>query len=124
MSGKEVYIANDPHEKKLQRALLQYNRPENAPLVREALRRCGREDLIGYGRGCLVPPDEKTVNRQRGKKKAGSVRADNRKAHEKQRSGGKNRYSKRTVRGKTGSSREMTSAKVSIGQKEKKIRKN
>ncbi len=124
VSGKEVYIANDPHEKKLQRALLQYNRPENASLVREALRRCGREDLIGYGKGCLVPPDEKTANRQSGKKKAGSVRSDNRKAHEKQRSGGKNRYSKQTVRGKTDSSREMMSAKVSCGssKKGKKVR--
>lgn len=74
MSGKEVYIANDPHEKKLQRALLQYNRPENASLVREALVRCGREDLIGYGRGCLVKPDERNASRRIGEKDYGSER--------------------------------------------------
>lgn len=57
MTGKKVPITDDPHEKKLQRALLQSYRPENAPLVREALRRVGREDLIGYGRECLVRPE-------------------------------------------------------------------
>ncbi len=54
---KPVYVATDYHEKQLQRALLQFNRPQNAPLVREALRRAGREDLIGYGPDCLVRPD-------------------------------------------------------------------
>ena len=53
---KPVYVATDYHEKQLQRALLQYNRPQNAPLVREALMRAGREDLIGYGAECLVRP--------------------------------------------------------------------
>ena len=57
MSGKKVPITDDPHKKQLQRALLQSYRPENAPLVREALRRVGREDLIGYGRECLVRPE-------------------------------------------------------------------
>ena len=49
-------ITDDPHEKKLPSARCspQSYRPENAPLVREALRRVGREDLIGYGRECLV----------------------------------------------------------------------
>ena len=53
---KPVYVATDYHEKQLQRALLQYNRPQNAPLVREALIKAGREDLIGYGAECLVRP--------------------------------------------------------------------
>jgi hypothetical protein len=35
---------------------LQYNRPQNADLVREALTKAGREDLIGYGEECLVRP--------------------------------------------------------------------
>ena len=55
---KPVYVATDYHEKQLQRALLQYNRPQNAPLVREALRKLGREDLIGYGAECLVRPEQ------------------------------------------------------------------
>ena len=54
---KPVYVATDYREKQLQRALLQYNRPENAPLVREALIKLHREDLIGYGEHCLVRPE-------------------------------------------------------------------
>ena len=57
LTMKPVYVATDYHEKQLQRALLQYNRPENAPLVREALIKLGREDLIGYGAECLVRPE-------------------------------------------------------------------
>jgi len=64
---KPVYVATDYHEKQLQRALLQYNRPQNAPLVREALIRLGREDLIGYGSECLVRPERE----QRGEKPQG-----------------------------------------------------
>lgn len=56
---KPVYVATDYHEKQLQRALLQYNRPQNAALVREALVRLHREDLIGYGSECLVRPERK-----------------------------------------------------------------
>ncbi len=57
LTMKPVYVATDYHEKQLQRALLQYNRPQNAALVREALHRAGREDLIGYGKDCLVRPE-------------------------------------------------------------------
>ena len=53
---KKVYVATDYHEKQLQRALLQYNRPANADLVREALQKLGREDLIGNTKDCLVRP--------------------------------------------------------------------
>ncbi len=56
MTGKSVYVTTDYHEKQLQRALLQYKKPENANLVREALRLAGREDLIGTGPECLVRP--------------------------------------------------------------------
>ncbi len=56
-SGKDVYCPTDYREKQLQRALLQYRRPENRSLVREALKKAGREDLIGYSKDCLVPPD-------------------------------------------------------------------
>ena len=54
MTGKKVHVTTDYHEKKLQRALLQYSKPENANLVREALRLAGREDLIGNSPECLV----------------------------------------------------------------------
>jgi len=56
---KKVYVPTDYREKQLQRALLQFNRPDNAPMVREALRAAHREDLIGYGEGCLVRPEGK-----------------------------------------------------------------
>lgn len=56
LTGKEVYVARDYKEKQMQRALLQYARPENAHLVREALRYAGREDLIGNSPDCLVRP--------------------------------------------------------------------
>ena len=56
MTGKTVYVSTDYREKRLQRALLQYSRPENANLVREALKLAGREDLIGNTPDCLVRP--------------------------------------------------------------------
>ena len=59
LTMKKVYVATDYHDKRLQRALLQWGRPENAPLVREALRKAGREDLIGFGKDCLVRPEGK-----------------------------------------------------------------
>ena len=69
LTGKKIYTATDYKEKQMQRALLQYRRPENRNLVREALKKCGREDLIGYGPQCLVPPDgRKTQRNPEGKK--------------------------------------------------------
>lgn len=56
LTKKAVQVTTDYHEKLLQRALLQYSRPENANLVREALRLAGREDLIGTSPECLVRP--------------------------------------------------------------------
>lgn len=54
LTMKPVYCAHDYEEKRMQRALLQYSRPENAELVRRALELCHRADLIGYGPDCLV----------------------------------------------------------------------
>ncbi len=51
-----VYCPTNPHEKALQRALIQYRNPKNHDLVREALHRAGREDLIGFDERCLVRP--------------------------------------------------------------------
>ena len=51
-----VYVPKSPHEKAMQRALIQYRNPRNRDLVREALRKAGRTDLIGYGEKCLVRP--------------------------------------------------------------------
>ena len=57
-----VYIPKNPHEKAMQRALMQYRRPQNYFLVREALQKAGRTDLIGFDPKCLIrpyPPKEK-----------------------------------------------------------------
>ncbi len=56
-TGKDVYVARDYSEKQMQRALLQFARPANAPIVRKALKKAGREDLIGFGKDCLVRPE-------------------------------------------------------------------
>ena len=74
LNMKPVYVSTDYHEKQLQRALLQYNRPQNAPLVREALRKLGREDLIGYGKECLVKPDGGSRPSSQGAKKSAPSR--------------------------------------------------
>ncbi len=57
MTMKQVYVAKSFHEKAMQRALLQWKRPDKRKLVIEALKEAGREDLIGYGPECLVRPD-------------------------------------------------------------------
>lgn len=53
---EKVNITRNYHEKAMQRALIQYKKPENYDLVREALIREGRQDLIGFGDKCLIPP--------------------------------------------------------------------
>lgn len=55
-NGKKVYVCRNPHEKMLQRALIQYRNPSNHELVREALIKAGREDLIGFSDKCLIRP--------------------------------------------------------------------
>lgn len=55
-SGEEVYVPRDRHEKAMQRALMQYRAPRNYELVKQALRLAGREDLIGFGKQCLIRP--------------------------------------------------------------------
>ena len=53
---ERVYVPTDPHEKAMQRALIQYRDPKNYALVREALMKAHREDLIGSGAKCLIRP--------------------------------------------------------------------
>ena len=55
-----VYVPTNPHEKAMQRALIQYRDPKNYKLVLEALEKAGRTDLIGFGPKCLIkPPKQK-----------------------------------------------------------------
>jgi radical SAM superfamily enzyme YgiQ (UPF0313 family) len=55
-TNESVYVPKSPKEKAMQRALLQYRNPKNRRLVEQALREAGREDLIGKGPKCLIPP--------------------------------------------------------------------
>ena len=53
---KPVYVPTNPHEKAMQRALIQYRNPKNYDLVHEALVKAGRTDLIGFDKKCLIRP--------------------------------------------------------------------
>ena len=68
-----IYVPRTPEEKAMQRALLQYFRPENRKIVIEALKRAGRRDLIGSGPKCLVDDDSKpqTIRKSTAKKHIG-----------------------------------------------------
>ena len=55
--GTPVYVPRDPHEKAIQRALMQYKNPANRKLVLEGLKKAGRMDLVGFGPKCLIRPE-------------------------------------------------------------------
>ncbi len=65
LDGKALYVAKNPQDKKMQRALLQYFDKENHALVRKALRLEDREDLIGNDKKCLVPAEMKGAHTRR-----------------------------------------------------------
>jgi radical SAM superfamily enzyme YgiQ (UPF0313 family) len=72
---EKVYTPLTAHEKNAQRALIQYRKPENYEIVKEALLQNGRQDLIGFGQDCLIPPrklasgtKEKSSHKTAGKK--------------------------------------------------------
>lgn len=68
-----VYVSKNPHEKAMQRALIQYRNPKNYDLVREALETAHRTDLIGFDKKCLIRPRRgeqvKTQERRQTKKR-------------------------------------------------------
>lgn len=74
LTMEPVYVPRNPHEKAMQRALIQYRRPENEALVREALLKAGRQDLIGYGPQCLIRPEKPQGEVQRQKTAHGERR--------------------------------------------------
>ena len=98
-----VYVPKTAHEKALQRALIQYRKPENYDLVREALQKAGRTDLIGFGPKCLIRPTRPHAKRndnlspglnvspgRRGDGNAGKTRGSNKRggnAHGRNRAG-------------------------------------
>ena len=72
-----VYVPTNPHEKAMQRALIQYRDPKNYTLVREALEKAGRQDLIGFGKECLIRPypPKKDAGKSSGKQETGKIAA-------------------------------------------------
>ena len=78
-TGERVYVPKDPHEKEMQRALIQYRDPKNYDLIKEALHKAGRTDLIGFDQKCLIKPrkmskeknEEKNSNRNRSQRRDG-----------------------------------------------------
>ena len=66
---KPVYVPKNPHEKAMQRALIQYRDPKNYDLVMEALRKAGRMDLVGFDQKCLIKPRKIKSDVSGGKKK-------------------------------------------------------
>ena len=84
---KPVYVPKSAREKAMQRALLQWRRPDKRKLVLEALHEAGREDLIGYDRRCLVPPRAPGRDEER-KQKASPQKTSANKRNKKKRSAG------------------------------------
>lgn len=80
---KPVYVPRNPHEKAMQRALIQYRNPKLRPLVYEALQKAGRTDLIGYGPKCLIRPENgsraESGRAEAGRGKSGQMRNEKRK---------------------------------------------
>ena len=66
---EKVYVPVNPHEKAMQRALIQYRNPKNYDLVKEALEKAHRTDLIGFDKKCLIRPKKEDILRQRASEK-------------------------------------------------------
>jgi len=106
---QEVYVPNSPHEKAMQRALIQYRNPKNYDLVVEALTKANRKDLIGFDKKCLVRPrrlarekyERNTIDRKQntdGKRTSSEGRVGQQSSHgkkEKPRVGQQNSYDKK-----------------------------
>ena len=109
---KPVYVPHNPHEKAMQKALMMYRKPENYDLVKEALIKAGRQDLIGFDKKCLIAPRK----------------MDRKGEHQGQRSYGKNDKSKNNSinNGKNSKNNKVVSQKntKSSGQKNAKNGKN
>lgn len=109
---KSVYVPHNPHEKAMQKALMMYRKPENYDLVKEALIKAGRQDLIGFDKKCLIAPRK----------------MDRKGEHQGQRSYGKNDKSKNNSikNGKNSKNNKVVPQKntKSSGQKNAKNGKN
>lgn len=76
---QKVYVPKNPHEKAMQRALIQYRNPANYDLVKEALLKAGRQDLIGYGPECLIHPRKEKWQQEKWDKRGKSSKQSEKK---------------------------------------------
>ena len=85
-----VYVPKNPHEKAMQRALIQYRDPKNYQLVLEALKKAGRMDLVGFDKHCLIHPRQKVkdgehqIHTKQGKTQKKTIRNVHKKKFKKQ----------------------------------------
>lgn len=82
LTGEKVYVPKEQKEKNMQRALMQFSIPENYKLVKEALIKAGREDLIGRGKDCLIPENPPRLKNRGNSKFSGKTSSNhNKKRH-------------------------------------------
>lgn len=99
---ESVYVCRNPHEKAMQRALIQYRDPKNYRLVHEALVAAGREDLIGFDRKCLIRPramaEKRTGGGEKGQGQTNRISTDRRGQKRAESGQGNTGSRKRTIR--------------------------
>ena len=102
---QKVYVPKSPHEKAMQRALIQYRNPELYDLVIEALHKAGRSDLIGFGPKCLVRPrqmrgsgNDKKTGRNEPKKGSRGSNGQKRQNNSEYRGRGEGKNKKKSIR--------------------------
>ncbi len=106
-----VYVPRSYEEKRMQRALLQFYRKENAPLVRQALRKAGRADLIGYESHCLVWPERSEMRGRTPAQQATGTRAACR--------GNRAKPKKRVTKGHKAGTKQQLAQRLQVKQKTK-----
>ncbi len=117
LTGETVYVAKKGRDKAMQRALMQYKNPDNYDLVREALVKAGRTDLIGFGPLCLIPP------RPIGRNKVGnqhSKQGVNRRSKSQSKQQSTNKTSGRQSSGRQQTAKMNDRGKISISKQSKR----
>lgn len=98
LTMEPVYVPRNPHEKAMQRALIQFKDPKNYDLVKEALVKAGRTDLIGFGKECLIPPRKLAGKKPSSQRKNAEEKGRAKPGHNHKNSGGrKEKYSSKSV---------------------------
>ena len=123
---KPVYVPKNPHEKAMQRALMQYRNPANYDLVKEALHIAGREDLIGFGKECLIKPRQFKYEKNYGGNggKGNGKSKDSRKDVRGKNFAGKDSSNNKNGRGKNFADKDNRGGKNSVNNKNARSGKN